>query len=870
MTKTPKQLAFYFFISIVLSACATYSVRIDSTREWMEGKPFPLRVTFTKMDDIANVALNYAFNNTGGKTVEMNQAGNIFTYTIPGEEVVQGVLRYSVSYSYKGKLKTQDSGSITILSFKEAKEKYTKELRSRVSFSPPAQVPAIRDRALTVTVGSPKPSTSVTFYYKIHGQATYREIELTNSNGTFTALVGRSELQAGYDTYYFKVTEDNADVGKLEIFVGDRDAANPFRYHILSLAELKEIIFGELHKSVSHTVPQNVYVTRDLTIVLSVAYGQGTFIREFTKNTVSVEFFYKSPTSGFKRGLMSRAGNQFTYTIPSVDLKSGYDAYYFKITDNIEDIGAIAAKYPTSGELFVFNILAVEEIRIIKTKSLQQRISHTPVKEADGVSDLSLKLKVENSGPATTATLYVKKPTVSKYKGVSMTSDRNVFEGVVTPDDQQNGYTQYYFVVTETDEDVGMVSTQVPENGQKSPIQYTVLDKNVVKARLESDLRARISHIPVTSAADGRDLALTVDVKNMKPGAQVYFYHRKPGESSYRQTRLPGNGPHFTMVVPRQDVHAGYSQYYFEVKEPHKYFGYIEATMPAQAAPFEFQIAKLKDAILNGIDFTPLPDAEHRAPIEVKIKLNNNPEGTKVLIRYRMADDALDYLSAEMKKSGNEYSAVLPPAILQEGKRIDYFFSIVADQDEFTYPDQRIIPLYFKVKKQIVEDRGNQTVFGTTGRMEANMLEGRIFQFEAGTKELPQNMHKDYKSLLTLYTKKIDVPTRNFTEGFPGLENVFEWFGIQYRGSVAIKKPGLYTFRLLSDDGSKLYVDSNLVIENDGIHAPKSKTGEIYLSPGTYPLRVDYFQGPRMQIALQLFVAPPGEGERLFDLKEFE
>jgi hypothetical protein len=150
------------------------------------------------------------------------------------------------------------------------------------------------------------------------------------------------------------------------------------------------------------------------------------------------------------------------------------------------------------------------------------------------------------------------------------------------------------------------------------------------------------------------------------------------------------------------------------------------------------------------------------------------------------------------------------------------------------------------------------------------MLEGRVFQLETGTKELPQNMHKDYKSLLTLYTKKIDIPTRNFTEGFPGLENVFEWFGIQYRGSITIKKPGLYTFRLLSDDGSKLYVDSNLVIENDGIHAPKSMTGGIYLSPGTYPIRVDYFQGPRMQIALQLFVAPPDEAERLFDLKYFE
>jgi hypothetical protein len=486
------------------------------------------------------------------------------------------------------------------------------------------------------------------------------------------------------------------------------------------------------------------------------------------------------------------------------------------------------------------------------------------------VSDLSLKISVANSRPETTATLFFKKPALGKYKSVPMTNAANVFEGVISIDDQQNGYTQYYFVVTEPDEDLGTVSAAVPENGQSSPVLYTVLDRNVVKARLESDLRARISHVPVASAAEGRDLPIAFEVKNMKSGTLAYFYHRKPGETSYRQTRLPGSGPQFTMIVPKPDIHAGYSQYYFEVREPHKYFGYIEATMPASTAPFEFQIAKLKDAVLNGVDFTPMSDAEYRAPVEAKIKLNNNPEGTRVFVRYRATDDTPDYLSAEMKRTGNEYSAVLSPAILQEEKRIDYYFAIVVEQDEFTYPDQRVIPLYFKVRKRVVEDKGAQSVFGSTGRTEANVLEGRIFQLEAGTSELPQNMHKDYKSLITLFTRKIDIPTRSFTEGFPGLQNVFEWFGVQYRGSIAVRNAGTYTFRLLSDDGSKLFVDSNLVIDNDGVHQPRFKSGEIYLSPGTYPIRLDYFQGPKVQIALQLFVAKPGEAERLFDLKDFE
>ena len=224
----------------------------------------------------------------------------------------------------------------------------------------------------------------------------------------------------------------------------------------------------------------------------------------------------------------------------------------------------------------------------------------------------------------------------------------------------------------------------------------------------------------------------------------------------------------------------------------------------------------------------------------------------------------------KMNQNGKEYSAALSPALLQEGKRIDYYISIIAGQDEFSYPDEKIIPLYFYIKQQLLEDSGDETVFGNTGKIESNMLEVRVFQLEPGTKKLPRNMHKDYESLIVLYAGKIDIPPRNFSEGFPGLADIFEWFGIQYRGTIAIQEPGLYNFRLLSDDGSKLYIDSNLVIDNDGTHAPKSVTGGIYLSPGAYPIRVDYFQGPKMQIALQLFVEQPGQEEKIFNLNDFE
>ena len=397
MKKRLNYLIFVFFILFSLSSCATYNIRIDSTREWIEGKPFPVQITITKTEKISDVILHYSFNGMSKKTVNMNQNGKYFTYTIPGEEVVPGVLRYNISYTYKDKGKSINTVSVTILTLEQAKQKFTKELGSRISFSPPAQVPINRDTQLIVNVKSHKPSTKVTFYYKTPEQASFQEIQLKNSNGNFTALISKSELQAGYNTYYFRVTEENADVGELEVFVKGRDSSNPFQFVILTLADLKKVIMGEMYKTLSHKIPQNVYATKDLEIILSVNYSPGTFIHEFSKDSISVEIFYKSPSSNFKQSFMSLSKNQFKYIISSMDLKSGYNTYYFKVTDDIKDIGTVTVDYPGSGNLLTYNILTMEEIRKIKTSALYQRISHTPVTEVDGVSDLYLQLKVEDA-----------------------------------------------------------------------------------------------------------------------------------------------------------------------------------------------------------------------------------------------------------------------------------------------------------------------------------------------------------------------------------------------------------------------------------------------------------------------------------------
>ncbi|MFH1194820.1 MAG: PA14 domain-containing protein [bacterium] len=153
------------------------------------------------------------------------------------------------------------------------------------------------------------------------------------------------------------------------------------------------------------------------------------------------------------------------------------------------------------------------------------------------------------------------------------------------------------------------------------------------------------------------------------------------------------------------------------------------------------------------------------------------------------------------------------------------------------------------------------TVFGST-EYNPNALEGKIFYLPNNSAKLP-----DFSKLNpvgTIYTRKLDVPSQAFDKGFPGVTDRFEWFALRYTGVFNANVSGEYKFRLNSDDGSKLYVDGKLVIDNDGQHGPRSMAGSINLTKGSHNIIIEYFQGPRTHICLQFFITEPGGKERIF------
>ncbi len=78
-------------------------------------------------------------------------------------------------------------------------------------------------------------------------------------------------------------------------------------------------------------------------------------------------------------------------------------------------------------------------------------------------------------------------------------------------------------------------------------------------------------------------------------------------------------------------------------------------------------------------------------------------------------------------------------------------------------------------------------------------------------------------------------------------------FAARFDTTIILPKDANYTFRLGSDDGSRLFIDGKQVIDNDGIHPMDFKTAKTKLTAGPHAVRVEYFEkGGEEELALQI------------------
>lgn len=114
----------------------------------------------------------------------------------------------------------------------------------------------------------------------------------------------------------------------------------------------------------------------------------------------------------------------------------------------------------------------------------------------------------------------------------------------------------------------------------------------------------------------------------------------------------------------------------------------------------------------------------------------------------------------------------------------------------------------------------------------AEGLSYKYFEMEVEDEKLP-NFAK-YTAKKTGVTDKISTD---------GLRDRDEQIVFLFEGFIEIEEEGRYTFYSESDDGSNLYIHNQLIVDNDGSHGMRERSGEVILKKGFHPIRIEFFQG---------------------------
>lgn len=163
----------------------------------------------------------------------------------------------------------------------------------------------------------------------------------------------------------------------------------------------------------------------------------------------------------------------------------------------------------------------------------------------------------------------------------------------------------------------------------------------------------------------------------------------------------------------------------------------------------------------------------------------------------------------------------------------------------------------------------------TRGSMVFPIL-AQVYQINSTALKLPDfSNSNEARKVSTVCMDKYAVAPRNFDTGFPDVPGLVEFFALQTTTQLIVPADGDYVLQLNSDDGSKLSINGTLVIDNDGQHQAVGtgpddsltigrKEVTVKLLKGVHNLTLDYFQGPRYRIALELKWKTPGSSSFVY------
>lgn len=297
---------------------------------------------------------------------------------------------------------------------------------------------------------------------------------------------------------------------------------------------------------------------------------------------------------------------------------------------------------------------------------------------------------------------------------------------------------------------------------------------------------------------------------------------------------------------------------------------YFSNTDGAVIGPFEGEEFKIRFVPINLGDSTQEASfySANGASHSLKAK-----EG-KMVYSYVIAYKNYEYCVGEEAVIQNGDQKLVDTGLLKEDELL------VTDEIPFESEDKISCSPLSEVSQD--QNQGSELLKGLVGNV-------RILKTSHAKSEkkndLLSYLSPEFSELLphVIYMDQVDVAPRHFEMGFSTKngdyirnaknEKIVEWFNVNLETVLKIQLPqeeGFYEFVALSDDGIILNIEdlNEGVIYKNFLYAPntqapkvicyngpeKEKRSLIYLKNGQdYKLGINYFQGPRTEIALMLF-----------------
>lgn len=152
----------------------------------------------------------------------------------------------------------------------------------------------------------------------------------------------------------------------------------------------------------------------------------------------------------------------------------------------------------------------------------------------------------------------------------------------------------------------------------------------------------------------------------------------------------------------------------------------------------------------------------------------------------------------------------------------------------------------FELKKSTVLKMQSCDKEMNPGMVVTYEFEKAILKEPAAIAKTKPGLHYDYYERFFVSAEDLDLvdPVASGTVSDFNISTLKResYFGFKFDGYIRVPKDGIYTFFLKSNDGSRLYLDNNELIENDGNHGAIEEPGNVGLKAGLHKIVVKYIQ----------------------------